>query len=108
MEVNGTKTITNCVSENIVIASPHSELVVSGIVNGKITVQADTSLVLSGILNGDLQIDKNGVAVINGVLHANQIVLQGALKIFGIVECKTGVPEKAALMPGCIVNGIQH
>lgn len=108
MEIDGAKTITNCVNEDIVITSPRSELIVSGIVNGNITVQSGATLMLSGVLNGSLQIDESGIAVISGVLRADRITSQGTLKISGIVECKSDVPETAILIPGCIVNGIQH
>lgn len=60
-------------------------MLITGIVNGTITVFADADLTLSGICNGDVIVQTGGAVMLTGILNGN-VANSGALDVRGIVH----------------------
>lgn len=108
MDINYNHEISDVKTDNIVLSGVYGNLLVTGILNGSVIVRVPSKLQVRGIMNGDLIVDEGASAEIRGILNATSIVCSGVLDIYGIVTCRSGIPNNAVLHEGCIVNGVKY
>ena len=98
----------NTVIEEDVIITNSATFHMHGILNGNIYVEENSTFYLHGILNGDLTTKANSSSQLSGIMNGNILKNDGKIKLSGILNTKSVVPQNLVKEPGCYINGEKY